>query len=157
MFRNYLVNSALLDHFLSSCHMTNHFLSLKRFLLMEDGEFAHSLATQLFHQVPPSIPSVRSVICSVCVCSSCMEGLLHGCHLQPSSIPYCNLLWTPVSMATHPTHSYSALLLVVHTHLSTLMVWLSPSHLPFIDPLPPFTSCRCSGLPLTELQGTSGL
>ena len=54
------MNSALLDHFMTSCHMTNHFHSLKKFLLLEDGEFAHSLATGLFQEVsllspfPPS-------------------------------------------------------------------------------------------------------
>lgn len=50
--RSHLVNSALLDHFMTSCHMTNHFHSLKKFLLLEDGEFAHSLATGLFQEVP---------------------------------------------------------------------------------------------------------
>ena len=53
--RNHLVNAALLDHFLTSCHVTSHFLSLKRFLLLEDGEFAYSLSTQLFHKVSNSL------------------------------------------------------------------------------------------------------
>lgn len=108
MFRNYLVNSALLDHFLSSCHMTNHFLSLKRFLLMEDGEFAHSLATQLFHQVPPSIPSVRSVICSVCVCVQLMYG---GSAARLSSPAFLNpLLQSALDSSLHGNSPYTQLL-----------------------------------------------
>ena len=48
--------------------MTSHFLSLKRFLLLEDGEFAHSLATQLFHKVYcGAVTSEQTLLC-VCVC-----------------------------------------------------------------------------------------
>ena len=47
------MNSALLDYFLTSCHVTTHFLSLKRFLLLEDGEFAHTLSSHLFNKVSP--------------------------------------------------------------------------------------------------------
>jgi gamma-tubulin complex component 6 len=49
--QNHLVNSALLDHFLTSCHVTTHFLSLKRFLLLEDGEFAYTLSSHLFNKL----------------------------------------------------------------------------------------------------------
>lgn len=42
-----LVNSSLLDYFYSHCQLHHHFLTLKRFLLLEDGEFGHALSTKL--------------------------------------------------------------------------------------------------------------
>lgn len=51
MFRCSLVNGALLDYLFTHCQLHQHFLSLKKFLLLEDGEFGHSLSTQLCQQL----------------------------------------------------------------------------------------------------------
>ena len=49
--RSELVNEALLQHFTQSCDVVRHFLALKRFLLLEDGEFGHALSTRLCEQL----------------------------------------------------------------------------------------------------------
>lgn len=46
-----LVNTALVDHFINDLEIKNHFILLKRYLLLEDGEFANVLSSKLFHQV----------------------------------------------------------------------------------------------------------
>ncbi len=45
------MNSALVEHFITEYQISRHFVALKRFLLLEDGEFGHSLATRLFEEV----------------------------------------------------------------------------------------------------------
>ena len=46
-----LVNTALVNHFINDLEIKNHFILLKRYLLLEDGEFANVLSSKLFHQV----------------------------------------------------------------------------------------------------------
>ena len=46
-----LVNSALVQYFTTELVIQEHFLTLKSFLLLEDGEFGHALTTSLFEQV----------------------------------------------------------------------------------------------------------
>lgn len=50
-FRSQLVNAALVQHFMTECQILRHFVALKRFLLLEDGEFGLSLSTKLFEEV----------------------------------------------------------------------------------------------------------
>ena len=46
-----LVNAALVQHFMTECQIFRHFVALKRFLLLEDGEFGLTMATKLFEEV----------------------------------------------------------------------------------------------------------
>ena len=41
------MQEVLLDHFIHQCQLQKHFLAVKRFLLLEDGEFGHALSTKL--------------------------------------------------------------------------------------------------------------
>ena len=50
-----LVNTALVNHFINDLEIKNHFILLKRYLLLEDGEFANVLCSKLFHQVDSNI------------------------------------------------------------------------------------------------------
>lgn len=50
-YRSQLVNQALLEYFFNNCTIKSHFVALKRFLLLEDGEFAHVLSTGLCEQL----------------------------------------------------------------------------------------------------------
>lgn len=45
------MNKALLDHFLTACSIDTHFTAIKRYLLMEDGEFAHVLCSGLCEEL----------------------------------------------------------------------------------------------------------
>ena len=45
------MNKSVLDYLVTHCQLHQHFLTLKRFLLLEDGEFGHSLSTQLSQQL----------------------------------------------------------------------------------------------------------
>ena len=46
-----LVNSGLVQYFTTELAIQEHFLTLKSFLLLEDGEFGHALTTSLFEEV----------------------------------------------------------------------------------------------------------
>ena len=46
-----LVNESVLSHFMAELDMNKHFTMLRRYMLMEDGEFSQSLADQLFEKV----------------------------------------------------------------------------------------------------------
>ena len=46
-----LVNAALLNHLLVDAGLIEHLVTLRRFLLLADGEFGTRLGTQLFHLV----------------------------------------------------------------------------------------------------------
>ena len=45
------MNTALVQHFTTELAIQEHFLTLKSFLLLEDGEFGHALTTSLFEEV----------------------------------------------------------------------------------------------------------
>lgn len=49
-----LVNTALVRYFTTELAIQEHFLTLKSFLLLEDGEFGHALTTSLFEEVSSS-------------------------------------------------------------------------------------------------------
>ena len=53
--RLHLVDLALLEHLTRRCELAKHFTALKLFLLMEDGEFAHTLTSTLFEEVRGSM------------------------------------------------------------------------------------------------------
>ena len=46
-----MVNSAVVRYFMDNLGLIEHFETLKKFLLMEDGEFSYSLTQQLFEKV----------------------------------------------------------------------------------------------------------
>jgi hypothetical protein len=46
-----VVNSAVVRYFMDNLKLVGHFETLKKFLLMEDGEFSYSLTQQLFEKV----------------------------------------------------------------------------------------------------------
>lgn len=58
------MNKSLLDYLVTHCQLNQHFLTLKRFLLLEDGEFGHSLSTQLSQQL--SFGREWRPLCSPC-------------------------------------------------------------------------------------------
>ena len=71
-----------MEHLVEECHVRKHFLVLKRFLLMEDGEFAHTLTTRLFEEVGMLVsvhfflailPANLPCVC-VCVCVCVLEA-----------------------------------------------------------------------------------
>ena len=66
-----LVNKALLDHFLTTCAIQTHFIAIKKFLLLEDGEFAHVLSNGLCEEL--TYGSSPLYLCS----SSFLNPLLH--------------------------------------------------------------------------------
>lgn len=51
-----LVNSALVQYFTTELAIQEHFLTLKSFLLLEDGEFGHALTTSLFEELARNTP-----------------------------------------------------------------------------------------------------
>ena len=50
-FRISLVNENLLNHFVCDLEVGRHFEVLRRYMLMQDGEFSQSLSDQLFQKV----------------------------------------------------------------------------------------------------------
>ena len=46
-----LVNEMVLTYFMTELKMNHHFTMLRRYMLMEDGEFSQCLADQLFEKV----------------------------------------------------------------------------------------------------------
>lgn len=46
-----MVNAATINYFMDDLKLMEHFETLKKFLLMEDGEFSLSLTQQLFEKV----------------------------------------------------------------------------------------------------------
>lgn len=65
-----LIDKALLEHLTRNCNLVKHFTALKLFLLMEDGEFAHTLTSVLFEELTNDKNWTR--ICS----ASFLNGLL---------------------------------------------------------------------------------
>ena len=53
------MSTALVQYFTTELEIQEHFLTLKSFLLLEDGEFGHALTTSLFEEV--GLVSVRCV------------------------------------------------------------------------------------------------
>lgn len=53
------VNSALVSYFLEELAIQEHFVAMRRFLLLEDGEFGHTLANALFEAVSSPSAVVR--------------------------------------------------------------------------------------------------
>ena len=49
------MNQAVVEYLVEEKEIMKHFTALKRFLLLEDGEFAHVLTTRLFEQVSNSV------------------------------------------------------------------------------------------------------
>ena len=54
------MNKAVVDYFFVELNLGAHFEALRRFLLMEDGEFAQSLSDLLFEKVSPGGPGARA-------------------------------------------------------------------------------------------------
>lgn len=50
-FRIKLVNAAIVDYFMEDLSLVDHFVSLRRFLFLEDGEFGQRLSDLLFEKV----------------------------------------------------------------------------------------------------------
>ena len=50
-FRISLVNASVVSYFTEELGLHSHFEALRRYLLMEDGEFSHCLSTNLFEKV----------------------------------------------------------------------------------------------------------
>lgn len=46
-----LVNKAVVQYFIKDLHIEAHFDAFRKFLLLEDGEFGHSLRSQLFEKI----------------------------------------------------------------------------------------------------------
>ena len=46
-----VVNKAVVQYFLDDLDIRSHFDAFRKFLLLEDGEFGHSLCSQLFQKV----------------------------------------------------------------------------------------------------------
>ena len=74
------MNKALLDHFLTACSIKTHFTAIKRFLLLEDGEFAHVLCTGLCEEL--AYGAVPLYLCSSSFLNPllrlALESCLHG-------------------------------------------------------------------------------
>ena len=51
LYRFKLVNTAIVDYYTTDLNIMTHFITLKRFLLLEDGEFANTLSSRLFEKV----------------------------------------------------------------------------------------------------------
>jgi hypothetical protein len=54
-----LINFALVEYFKEVLNITEHFVALRRFLLLEDGEFGHTLSNGLFAELSSLNPVVR--------------------------------------------------------------------------------------------------
>ena len=54
-----IVNSALVGYFMEGLAIQEHFVAMRRFLLLEDGEFGHVLASALFEAVSSPSAVVR--------------------------------------------------------------------------------------------------
>lgn len=84
------MNSALLDYLVSHCKLHHHFITLKRFLLLEDGEFGQALSDRLCHQLsfgrdwrPLCSPSFLNPLLV-----SCLEASLQGHSVSPAKLSF---------------------------------------------------------------------
>lgn len=110
--RSLLVNQALLDHFIQDCHIERHFTALKRFLLLEDGEFAHIISTQLCEQLAyGSWKDLYSASFLNPLLNMALESSLHGNSPETSRLSFA-LSHTPTAVHSHgkPLPSVSVLL-----------------------------------------------
>lgn len=79
-----LVNNAIVEHFLVDLKLMEHLAALKCYLLMEDGEFARALSSQLFHQVQFTLlfflsPAECLLLSVVQLASSCRQTKATDC------------------------------------------------------------------------------
>lgn len=115
-----LVNQALLDHLISHCQLDHHFLALKRFLLLEDGEFGHALSTKLCQQL--HFGSDWQVLCSPSflnpLLASALEFSLHHHSLSAPIQLGFSLLYQPHNI--HCNGESACSLLQHNTHPSAL-------------------------------------
>ena len=99
--RSSLINQALLDHFTHDCRIDRHFTALKRFILLEDGEFAHIISTRLCEQLTfSSWRDLYSASFLNPLLSTALESSLHG------SSPETNRLSFAVSRMPTRVHTY---------------------------------------------------
>lgn len=100
--RSHLVNEALLNHFLDSCDIKTHFVAIKRYLLMEDGEFSHVISSRLCEQLNYS--SSSRYLCSPSflnpLLTFALESSLHG-HLPEAQRLAFKLKHQPKLIHTH--------------------------------------------------------
>ncbi|XP_065912106.1 gamma-tubulin complex component 6-like isoform X2 [Dysidea avara] len=74
-----LVNSALVQYFTTELAIQEHFLTLKSFLLLEDGEFGHALTTSLFGELARGTPVQQ-------LCSSVLLNPILATSLESSVV-----------------------------------------------------------------------
>ncbi|CAB3981305.1 Gamma-tubulin complex component 6 [Paramuricea clavata] len=65
-----VVNSAVVSYFMDNLKLVGHFETLKKFLLMEDGEFSYSLTQQLFEKISSGVTPQQ--LCCISTLNSIM-------------------------------------------------------------------------------------
>ena len=50
-----MLSDAIVNYFMVDLNIESQFVALRRYLLLEDGEFAQSLSDQLFNKVCPAV------------------------------------------------------------------------------------------------------
>ena len=118
------MNKALLDHFLVACCIRTHFTAIKRFLLLEDGEFAHVLCSGLCEELAygavPLYLSSSSFLNPLLRLS--LESSLHGHTPQAQRLAF-KLKYRPTIIHTQGKEYY----LLKNTFLVNLLLysWIS--------------------------------
>ena len=107
-----LVNSALVTYFIEELNIKDHFVALRRFLLLEDGEFGHTLSNGLFEELSSLNPAVRltSFVFLNPLLTSALQSSIYGDTVHASRLSF-GLKYIPhtidstgecVSMTTYP-------------------------------------------------------
>ncbi|XP_028414465.1 gamma-tubulin complex component 6-like [Dendronephthya gigantea] len=82
-----MVNSAVVRYFMDNLKLVEHFETLKKFLLMEDGEFSYSLTQQLFEKISTGVTPEQ--LCCISSLNSIMaqsiQSSVYACRSENSS------------------------------------------------------------------------
>ena len=103
------MNKALLDHFLGACSIQTHFTAIKRFLLLEDGEFGHVLCSGLCEELAYGARPLY--LCSSSFLNPllrrALESSLHGHTAQAQRLAF-NLKHRPTIIHTQGQNFYNS-------------------------------------------------
>ena len=121
-----IVNLALVGYFMEELAIQEHFVAMRRFLLLEDGEFGHALASTLFEAVssPSAVVRLSSAAFLNPLLTTALQSSIYGdtphssrlgfaLKYQPAVVKAnCKWVWLASSWCRLP-HSPGALFLLL--------------------------------------------
>ena len=113
-----IVNLALVGYFMEELAIQEHFVAMRRFLLLEDGEFGHALASALFEAVssPSAVVRLSSAAFLNPLLTTALQSSIYGdtphssrlgfaLKYQPAVVKAnCKWVWLASSGVGCPTH-----------------------------------------------------